>query len=164
MTPERNAQLDEILLDIAESISTMSFATRTKVGAVLYKNNNIISMGWNGMPSGFPNGDVELINPDGTKTTNPLVLHAESNAILKCAAHQGGAEGCTLYVTLNPCLECAKLIIQAGIKRVVYRTNYRILDAIDILESAGIEIVKLEKKSYDLMKEDLWYNARMGNE
>ena len=146
MTPERIAQLDELLMEIAESISLMSFATRSKVGALLYKNNNIISMGWNGMPSGFPNDEIEFKNDNGSLTTNPLVIHAESNAILKCAATNGDAQNSTLYVTMNPCIECAKLIIQAGIKRVVYRVHYRIIDSLDVLKQAGIEVIQLERK------------------
>jgi dCMP deaminase len=137
--------LDEAYMQMAEVWAQRSYATRTKVGALLIDpiKRQIVSDGYNGMPSGFPNDEVEFINPDTSKTTNPLVIHAESNAILKCAANHGGAEGCTLYVTINPCVECAKLIIQSGIKRVVYRDNYRIQDAIEILNFAGIEVVKL---------------------
>lgn len=143
MTPKRKLQLDETLLKIAEQIATMSFATRTKVGAILFKDGNIISMGWNGMPSGFPNSEIEIKNEDGTLTTNTLVLHAESNALSKCAASNGNTNGSTLYVTINPCMDCAKSIIQCGIKRVVFRDYYRIRDAVLLLERAGIIVDRL---------------------
>lgn len=136
---------------IAEEVSTMSYATRAKVGAILYKSPRIISMGWNGMPTGFPNEEVEYIEDaglaGGTLVTNPLVLHAESNAILKCAKNGGvSSEGSTLYVTMSPCVQCCKLIIQAGIKNVFYRTAYRDLSSLEILERAGIPVVQLKEK------------------
>jgi dCMP deaminase len=137
--------LDEAYMQMAEVWSLRSYATRSKVGALIVNpfTRQIISDGWNGMPSGFPNDEVEFKNPDGSLTTNPLVLHAESNAILKCAAEHGGAKDCTLYCTMSPCPDCAKLIIQAKIKRVVYRNDYRISEGIPILQRAGIEVVKL---------------------
>jgi len=144
MTPERLHQLDEVLLKIAESIGTMSLATRAKVGAILFKDGNIISMGWNGMPSGMPNDQIEIIHEDGSVTTNPFVLHGESNAILKCAASKGNARGSTLYCTYSPCPDCTKLIIQAGIKRVVYRQDYRLAEGIPILKQIGIQVEKLD--------------------
>ena len=146
---ENRIALDEAYLQMAEIWAKRSYATRTKVGALLVDpiKKKIISDGYNGMPSGFPNEEVELIDEKGYIVTNPLVLHAESNSILKCAAFDGGAEGCTLYVTMSPCNECAKLIIQAKIKRVVYRTEYRIIDSIAILRRAGIEVVKLERSA-----------------
>jgi dCMP deaminase len=136
--------LDEAYMQMAEVWAQRSYATRTKVGALLVKDRQIISDGYNGMPSGFPNEEVEF-EENGQLVTNPLVLHAESNAILKCAK-QGGvsSDGSTLYVTLSPCVDCAKLIIQSGIKRVVYRNEYRIIDSLVILKLAGIEIMKLE--------------------
>lgn len=139
--------LDEAYLQMAEVWAQRSYATRTKVGALLIDpiNRQIVSDGYNGLPNGFPNDEVEFVNPDGTKTTNPLVVHAELNSIIKCAANNGGSKGCTLYVTINPCIYCAALIIQAGIKRVVYRTDYRITEGIEILKRAGIEVIKLEK-------------------
>jgi dCMP deaminase len=145
MSPERKQQLDEVLLKITEVIATMSFATRAKVGAILYKDDKIISMGWNGLPSGFPNDEIEIVNADGSLTTNPLVLHAESNAILKCSSDRGGSRDSTLYCTYSPCPDCTKLIIQAGIKRVVYRNDYRLSEGKVILEKAGIELVQLKK-------------------
>lgn len=137
--------LDEAYMQMAEIWAQRSYATRSKVGALLVDpiERRILSDGYNGMPSGFPNEEVEFTNPDGTLSTNPLVLHAESNAILKCAASHGGSKGCTLYCTFSPCPDCAKLIIQAGIKKVVYRNDYRIAEGIPILARAGIEVVKL---------------------
>lgn len=143
MTPERFAQLDKTLLNMAGSLAQMSLATRSKVGALVYKDDRIVSMGWNGMPSGFPNEEIEYME-DGKLVTNPLVLHAEANAILKCSKTPGSStENGTLYVTLSPCRECCKLIIQSGIKRVVYRDEYRITDGIDVLRRAGIKVERL---------------------
>ena len=148
MIYSRLQQLDEVFVKIAEDISTMSYATRSKVGAIIVKDGNIISMGWNGMPSGFPNDEVEYYEDaglaGGVLTTNPLVLHAESNAILKCAKSGGvSSEGSTLYVTMTPCLQCCKLIIQAGIKQVFYRDAYRDMSSLAVLERAGIPVVQL---------------------
>jgi dCMP deaminase len=108
------------------------------VGALLVKNNRIISDGYNGTPSGFEN-----ICEDGNNRTKPYVLHAEANAITKVARSSNSSEGATLYVTSSPCIECAKLIIQAGIKRVVYGEKYRLTDGIELLERAGIEVIYL---------------------
>ena len=146
MSPERKVQLDEVLLSIAENIATMSLATKAKVGAIIYKDDNIISMGWNGMPSGFPNEEIEKIDASGAKITNSLVLHAESNSILKGAASNGNVKGSVLYCSFSPCPDCAKLIIQAGIKKVIYRNDYRIIEGVHILRRAGIEVVKLKPK------------------
>lgn len=104
----------------------------------MVKDNMIISDGFNGTPSGFPN-----ICEDETDVTFPYVLHAEANAITKVARSNNSSEGSTLYVTASPCVECAKLIIQAGIVRVVYAEKYRITDGIDLLERAGIETIYL---------------------
>ena len=119
----------------------------------MVKDRQIISDGYNGMPTGFPNEEVELIEDAGLAggklVTNPLVLHAESNAILKCAKNGGvSSEGSTLYVTMSPCVECCKLIIQAGIKNVFYRTAYRDLSSLAILEKAGIPVVQLKEKQH----------------
>lgn len=153
MIYSRSQQLDEVFVKIAEDVSTMSYATRSKVGAIIVKDGNIISMGWNGMPSGFPNDEVESTLADGSIETNPLVLHAESNAILKCAKSGGvTSEGSTLYVTMTPCLQCCKLIIQAGIKKVFYREAYRDMSSLAVLERAGIPVVQLSKKE----KNDSW--------
>ena len=146
MTPERFATFDKVLMKIANNISEMSLATRAKVGAILFKDGNIISMGWNGMPSGFNNDDIEQLQPDGSLVTNQLALHAESNALMKCAASGGvTSRGATLYVTMSPCKECCKLIIQARISKVIYETEYRDKSSIAILQQAGIETIYLPK-------------------
>lgn len=116
-----------------------SYCTRRKVGAILVKDRMIISDGFNGTPSGFEN-----ICEDEEGKTKPYVLHAEANAISKIAKSGNNSAGATLYVTDAPCLECSKLIIQAGIKRVVYMIEYRVRDGIELLLRAGIEVVKYD--------------------
>ena len=116
-----------------------SYCTRRQVGAILVKDRMIISDGYNGTPSGFEN-----VCEDENGVTKPYVLHAEANAITKVAKSNNSSEGATLYVTASPCLECAKLIIQAGIRRVVYSEEYRITDGLDLLRRAGIEVEKFE--------------------
>lgn len=138
MTPERLKQLDNVYMDIAEKVSTMSLGKRNKVGAVLVKDNNIISFGWNGMPSGMPNDWMEF---DGK--TNPLVIHGEANAILKCAHSGNNTNQSTLYCTMSPCIECTKLILQAGISRVFYREQYRDDIGIAVLKQNNVKIEKL---------------------
>jgi dCMP deaminase len=119
-------------LEIAELIGRHSKAERNKVGAILVKSNRIISIGFNGTPSGFDNAcEIENI-------TKPEVLHAESNCISKCAKSTESSEGATLYVTLSPCFECAKLIIQCGIKEVYFTKKYRKDDGIELLKKANI--------------------------
>ena len=116
-----------------------SHCTRNKVGCLIVNNRTIISDGYNGTPSGFPN-----VCEDCNNKTLPIVLHAEANAITKLARSTNSAEGSTLYVTLSPCFDCAKLIIQAGIKRIVYSETYRITDSFKLFEEAGIEIKQLK--------------------
>lgn len=118
--------------------STLSKSKRKKVGALVVKNNTIISDGYNGTPTGFPN-DCEDV--DGN--THWYVLHAEANAILKTARSTQDISGSTLYVTLSPCRDCSKLIIQSGIKKVIYIEEYRDQDGIKILKSAGIDVLKI---------------------
>lgn len=132
-------ELDKRYLRMARIWSENSYCTRRKVGALIVKDKMIISDGYNGTPSGFENV-CEL--EDGT--TKGYVLHAEANAITKIAKSGNNSDGATLYVTTSPCLECAKLIIQSGIKRVVYSEKYRIDDGIKLLEGAGIECVCIE--------------------
>ena len=117
-----------------------SYCKRRQVGAILVKDKMIISDGYNGTPSGFEN-----ICEDDDNKTKPYVLHAEANAITKVAKSNNSSEGATLYVTSSPCLECAKLIIQAGIKRVVFTDNYRLEDGINLLKRASIEVVQVEE-------------------
>ena len=112
-----------------------SYCERRKVGALVVKDKMIISDGYNGTPAGFEN-----VSEDANNVTKPYVLHAEANAITKIARSNNNSEGVTLYVTASPCIECAKLIIQAGIKRVVYGEKYRLTDGIDLLERAGVTV------------------------
>lgn len=116
-----------------------SYCKRRQVGALLVKDRMIISDGYNGTPSGFDN-----ICEDESGATKPYVLHAEANAITKVAQSGNSSKGATLYVTASPCMECAKLIIQSGIRRVVYRDEYRLTDGIDLLRKAGIEVEKVD--------------------
>ena len=118
--------------------SENSYCQRRKVGALIVKDKMIISDGYNGTPSGFEN-----ICEDETGVTKPYVLHAEANAITKIARSNNNADGATLYVTDSPCIECSKLIIQAGIKRVVYSREYRLTDGVDLLKRAGIEVERM---------------------
>ena len=115
-----------------------SYCQRRQVGALVVKNNMIISDGYNGTPSGFEN-----VCEDDNGVTKPYVLHAEANAITKLARSSNNSEGSTIYITASPCIECAKLIIQAGIKRVVYGEKYRFMDGIELLQRAGIEVIYL---------------------
>jgi dCMP deaminase len=131
-------KFDHSYLAMAEIWAQNSYCKRRKVGALLVKDRMIISDGYNGTPSGFEN----ICEEDGV--TKPYVLHAEANAITKVAKSGNSSEGATLYVTASPCLECSKLIIQSGIKRVVYRDEYRLTDGIDLLRRAGIEVEKVD--------------------
>ena len=125
-------------LKMAQVWASLSKSKRKKVGALVVKNGTIISDGYNGTPSGFPN-DCEDINGN----THWYVLHAEANAILKTARSTQDISGSTLYLTLSPCKDCSKLIIQSGIKKIVYLEDYRDQDGIKILKAAGIEITKI---------------------
>lgn len=115
-----------------------SYCVRRRVGALLVKDKMIISDGYNGTPSGFTN-----VCEDADGVTFPFVLHAEANAITKVARSNNSSDGATLYVTASPCMECAKLIIQAGIRRVVFSEMYRITDGLDLLREAGVETIYL---------------------
>ena len=131
-------KFDQRYIEMAQVWSQNSYCKRRKVGALLVKDRMIISDGYNGTPSGFEN----VCEEDGV--TKPYVLHAEANAITKVAKSGNSSDGATLYVTASPCLECSKLIIQAGIKRVVYRDEYRLTDGIDLLLRAGVEVEKVD--------------------
>jgi dCMP deaminase len=139
----KQEKLDNLFLDIADRISEMSYARRLKVGSVLVKDGNIISMGWNGTPAGMDN-NCEYENSDGELVTKPEVLHSESNTLMKLSASGGfGAKDATLYTKYSPCPECAKLIKQALIKRVVYREVYRLPEGVEMLQKMGIECIRL---------------------
>lgn len=125
-------------LRMADIWAENSYCKRRKVGALIVKDNMIISDGYNGTPAGFEN-----VCEDENNITKPYVLHAEANAITKIARSNNNSEGATLYVTDAPCIECAKLIIQSGIRKVFYSRQYRLSDGIDLLQRAGIEVIFL---------------------
>lgn len=131
---KNNHQLDSRYLRMATIWAENSYCKRRQVGALIVKDKMIISDGYNGTPSGFEN----VCEEDGV--TKPYVLHAEANAITKIARSNNNADGATLYVTDEPCIECSKLIIQAGIKRVVYARTYRLHDGLGLLRRAGIQV------------------------
>lgn len=139
---DKQAILDKRYLRMAAIWAENSYCERRKVGAILVKDKMIISDGFNGTPAGFEN---VCETPEGT--TKPYVLHAEANAITKVARSNNSSEGSTLYITASPCLECSKLIIQAGIKRVVFNDLYRLSDGIDLLRRAGVECVHMSDLS-----------------
>lgn len=136
--------LDRRYMRMARIWAENSYCRRRQVGAILVKDKMIISDGYNGTPSGFENNCE-----DGDFVSLPYVLHAEANAITKVARSNNSSDGATLYVTASPCIECAKLIIQAGIKRVVYGEEYRIRDGIELLQRAGISVEFIEVDSHD---------------
>lgn len=131
--------LDQRYLRMARIWAENSYCERRKVGALVVKEKMIISDGYNGTPSGFENHCEDEQN-----VTKTYVLHAEANAITKLARSSNNSDGSTLYVTASPCIECAKLIIQSGIRRVVYGEQYRLTDGIDLLRRAGIEVVLVD--------------------
>ena len=142
----KQQKLDSTYIKMADNWAQLSHSKRAKVGALIVKDKMIISDGYNGMPSGFDNTcETEVVDIQNKvyKKTKWEVLHAEANAILKCARHGNSCEGATLYLTMSPCRDCSKLIHQAGIVRVVYRDEYRESDGIKFLESAGVKVEKL---------------------
>jgi dCMP deaminase len=132
--------INSVYMNVAVEIAELSYAERKKVGCVIVKDASIISMGYNGTPAGFDNKCETIEN--GELVTRPEVLHAESNAIAKVAKSPNCSDDADLYVTLSPCFECSKLIIQSGIKRVFYREQYRTNDGIKLLEKAGIQCIQ----------------------
>lgn len=135
----KQTNLDKRYARMALIWAENSYCKRRQVGALVVKDKMIISDGYNGTPTGFENNCE-----DENNISKPYVLHAEANAITKLARSNNSSDGATLYVTSSPCIECAKLIIQSGIKRVVYTEQYRLTDGIDLLRKAGIEVVFLE--------------------
>src|SRR5690554_530967 len=133
--------LDKRYMRMAFIWAENSYCKRRKVGALLVKEKMIISDGYNGTPSGFEN-----VCEDENNITKPYVLHAEANAITKVARSNNSSEGATLYVTSSPCIECAKVIIRAGIERVVYADAYRLSDGVDLLERDGIALQSVESE------------------
>ena len=136
---EKDRKFDRRYLEMAAVWAKNSYCTRRQVGALVVKDRMIISDGYNGTHSGFEN-----VCEDENGVTKPYVLHAEANAITKVAKSGNSSDGATLYITDSPCMECAKLIIQSGIKRVVYAREYRVVDGVDLLRRAGIEVEKIE--------------------
>ncbi len=136
---DKQKQFDRSYLDMAQIWAKNSYCKRRQVGALLVKDRMIISDGYNGTPVGFEN----ICEDELTGKTKPYVLHAEANAITKVAKSGNSSAGATMYVTTAPCLECAKLIIQAGIKRLVYKDDYTVTDGLDLLKRAGIDTVNL---------------------
>ena len=132
---EKQFKLDCRYIRMARIWAENSYCKRRQVGALVVKNKAIISDGYYGTPSGFEN-----VCEDGSNVTYPYVLHAEANAITKLARSNNSSDGATLYVTASPCIECAKLIIQAGIKRVVYSEKYRLEDGLQLMREAGIQL------------------------
>ena len=132
-------KFDDKYLQMAAVWAKNSYCKHRQVGALLVKDKMIISDGYNGTPSGFEN-----VCEDENGVTKPYVLHAEANAISKVAKSGNSSAGATLYITASPCIECAKLIIQAGITRVVYKDEYRLLDGVELLRRAGIEVEKVD--------------------
>lgn len=138
-TKQKQLELDKRYIRMATVWAENSYCKRRQVGALIVKDKMIISDGYNGTPSGFEN-----ICEDENNVTKPYVLHAEANAITKIARSGNSSEGATLYVTASPCIECSKLIIQAGIRRVVYSEQYRLEDGIELLKRAGIEVLYID--------------------
>ena len=136
-------QSDKYYINVAQLCAKNSYAVNLQVGAIIVKDGQIMSDGFNGTPCGFEN-KCEVKSIDGTLYTLSYVLHAESNAILKCAKYGRPTNGSTLYITHSPCIECAKLIIQAGIIRVVYLEDYRKAEGLELLKKAGINLEKFE--------------------
>jgi dCMP deaminase len=146
--------LDNAYLEMAKIWSQLSKADRKKVGCIIVKDGSIISDGYNGTPIGFDNAcEIELnINDCSVLKTKPEVLHAESNAITKLAKSTHSSKDSTMYITIAPCIDCAKLIIQSGIKRVVYKNNYKNLNGVNLLLKANIIVDCHEDKKVDMYK------------
>lgn len=138
ITEEKRLRYDKAYLRMAQTWAELSHCERKKVGALIVREGRIISDGYNGTPAGFPNC---CENQQGE--TEWYVLHAEANAILKVARSTNDCSGATLFITLSPCKDCSKLVLQAGIKRVVYMTEYKDTTGVDFLKSAGVEVVHI---------------------
>lgn len=140
----KQEKLDLRYLRMARIWAENSYCKRRQVGALVVKDKMIISDGYNGTPSGFEN-----VCEDADNVTKPYVLHAEANAITKLARSNNNSDGSTLYITDSPCIECAKLIIQAGIKRVVFAQKYRLVDGLELLQRANIELLHINPDEPD---------------
>ena len=147
-TKDKQEALDRRYIRMASIWAENSYCQRRQVGALIVKDTMMSSDGYNGTPSGFEN-----VCEDENNVTKPYVLHAEANAITKIARSNNSSNGATMYVTASPCIECSKLIIQAGIKRVVYSEKYRLEDGIELLKRAGIEVVFISMDNEKLKME-----------
>ncbi len=139
---KKQLQFDKSYLRMAQVWAQNSYCRRRQVGALIVKDRSIISDGYNGTPSGFEN-----VCEDENGFTKPYVLHAEANAITKMAKSNNSSQGATLYVTAAPCMECSKLIIQSGIKRVVFRDSYRLTDGLELMKRAGIVVEQIDEQA-----------------
>ena len=137
-------KMDKYFMKVAQLTAELSHAVRKKVGAVLVNDNRIVSIGYNGQPSGFPKCCEDVLS-DGSLVTKNTVVHAEANALFWCAKTNTVTEGATMYLTLSPCATCALGIIQSGVKRVVYNEEYRDLTGVEVLKTAGIVVEHMEK-------------------
>ena len=143
----KEKRYNDLYIDLAERISKMSHAKRLQVGCVLVKNDNILSYGWNGMPAGWDNNCEDVFYDEiGTENlkTKPEVLHSEANCLMKVTKTNNSSDGATMFITHSPCLECSKLIHQAGIKWVYYRSSYRDEYGIKFLENCGVNVTQIE--------------------
>ncbi len=138
---KKQEKYDRAYLKMASEWAKLSYCERKQVGALIVKDHMIISDGYNGTPSGYTN-----CCEDNEGDTHWYVLHAEANAILKVAKSTQSAQGATLYITLSPCKDCSKLIIQAGIKRVVYSVEYKDISGVEFLSQYGIEVAHLNEE------------------
>lgn len=132
---DKQEKRDHLYMKMARTWAENSYCVRRQVGALMVRDNMIISDGFNGTPSGFEN-----VCEDENNVSKPYVLHAEANAITKIARSNNSSNGATIYITASPCMECSKLIIQSGIKRVVYGEKYRLMDGVELLKRAGIQV------------------------
>jgi dCMP deaminase len=139
---DKQERYDRTYLRMAQEWSNLSHCTRKQVGALIVKNGMIISDGYNGTPTGFEN--TCEVDDNGEMVTKWYVLHGEANAILKCARHGHSCDGSTLYQTHSPCKDCSKLILQSGIKRLVYIEEYKDITGLEFLREAGVEIKKYD--------------------
>lgn len=139
MEVDKQYRYDRVYMNMAKEWSSLSHCIRKKVGSLIVKDRTIISDGYNGSASGLDNNCEDCDNK-----THWYVIHAEANAIIKCARNGSSCEGATMYITHSPCKECSLLIFQSGIKRLVYGEFYRDLDGLNFLKESGIEIIKLE--------------------
>lgn len=143
------SKMDNYFMGVAKLTAQLSYARRTKVGAVMAKDNRIVSIGYNGTPRGMDNNCEDEL-PDGTLVTKSTVVHAEMNALCFCSKTEIETEGATMYLTLSPCSNCALAMIQSGIKRVVYLEQYRDLSGVEILEQAGVEVEQFNGRTLKL--------------